>query len=304
MIIYAVNIHSGGGRILLDQVLIDEHFGAPKILICDKRYQPPPSTTNIEIYPIPPSLLKRWEAEFLLRHLSESNPNFNIVCFANLPPLLKLKGKTTLFLQNALLLNSAPFFIDSLKNMLRLFYEKIWLNLFIKNIDDAVVQTESMRFGLSQMTKKNIDVRPIPPKLPNLPPLPKKYDFICVTGVAPHKRLKLVIEAWEQLATPPKLLLITDTDLNDQNLNKKNITNVTDVSREELFNYYRESRFLLVASKIESYCLPIYEAKHFGLKVLAPDEPYARDAQCDYYFKDNLVKHVNAIYLENPLLLL
>lgn len=280
MIIHAVSIHSGGGKVLLDQILTVNNIDRDKIstLICDERYELPTNVpSGLQIYRVKPNLLSRWNAEFLLRATALKNPSETILCFSNLPPAFKLPNKVILFLQNALLLPGIPLYVDSLKTKLRIMYEKLWLKVFKKNLNEIWVQTLWMKNTLEQKTSLTIKIKPIVLDLPSPVIRTKKYDYIAVTGSTPHKRLYELLLAWESMPNPPSLLVITDrpSDKIKAQIEKvKNVNFIFDATRSDIYKYYEESKCLLITSKIESYCLPIYEALHFGLRVIAPDEGY------------------------------
>lgn len=284
MIIHAVNIHTGGGKVLLDQLLANKTFGEPEVLICDARYTLPNElNSSFKIFKINPSLISRLKAEFLLRNLSKEYKNSTILCFGNLPPIFKLKNEVVLYLQNALLLPTSPFFAQNLKAALRLIYEICWIKFFIKNVDAIWVQTESMKEGVKSF-KIPTTVKPFLPTLPsNDSFVSKKYDFISVTGSAPHKRLKILLETWVLFGEKaPKLLIVTDTLTEElskliQQIPKSSIEVKVNIPRNEIFQLYNESKALILTSKLESFCLPLYEAHHFNLKIFGPDEPYVRD---------------------------
>jgi glycosyltransferase involved in cell wall biosynthesis len=285
IIIHAVSIHAGGGKVLLDKLLSEKTLGEVTALISDSRYTPPPGVNeNLIIYRAEPTLKSRWKAEGLLKSYTNSHPGHVVLCFSNLPPALKLNAKVILYLQNALLLPNVPLYVDSLRSRLRTIYEKIWLQLFWKNIDEVWVQTSWMKEALAGK-KTPVVINPIKPTLSS-PECheEKKYDFITVTGSSPHKRLSQLLDAWELMPTPaPSLLIITDwvTRKNEAKLAKlknKNITVKTVVTRDEIFKLYNQSRCLILTSKVESYCLPIYEALNYNLKIMAPDEKYVKEA--------------------------
>lgn len=285
MIIHATSIHSGGGKVLLDQLLLEKKFGPINILICDERYILPiaiDSSTNI--YRVKPSLISRWKAEVLLKRLSGSNPKNTVLCFSNLPPAFKLKSNVVLYLQNALLIPGIPLYASSIKVALRLIYERVWSRIFWKNIDEVWVQTEWMKNALSK-SGKPVNIKPFLPTLPEATQTKKKYDFITISGTSKHKRLTELLSAWDLFSdrSAPSLLVVTDGtnekyDKIFQHLESKNVSVKIGASREEIFNYYQVSKALLVTSKLESFCLPIYEAAHFKLKIFGVNEPYSRDS--------------------------
>lgn len=292
MIIHAASIHTGGGKILLDQLLTNHSFGHISVLICDKRYLPPNNISpQLAIYKISPNLISRWYSELILKRISLKDPGEEVLCFSNLPPAFKLKGTVTLYLQNALLLPGIPLYVDSFKTGIRIIYERIWLKLFLKNINQIWVQTSWMKQECAKLTNKPIFIKPLPVDLPTPVSRIKKFEYISVSGTTPHKRLFLLLKAWEQITNPPTLLVISDKlnkKISKQLKKLKNVTYVTNVERNEIIKYYEESKCLIVTSKIESYCLPLYEALHFNLKILAPDEGYVNDVKNQIEIIDNL----------------
>ncbi|MBC7428158.1 MAG: glycosyltransferase [Bacteriovorax sp.] len=290
MIIYATSIHSGGGKVLLDHLLDKEIFGKITHLVCDERYNLSSiNLTQMQVSRIKPSLFNRWKAEFLLKKLSQKYPMEDILCFSNLPPAFKLKSNVILYLQNALLLPKSKIIADSLKSYLRLSYEKLWLYLFINHVDQIWVQTEWMKNSLTKFHKP-VFLKPFLPFFPEAKPkVEKKYDFITISGNAKHKQLNELLIEWDKFPiVGPSLLVVTEKPnkkiLNTiVNLKNNNIKIVYNVSRETIFELYQEAKVLIVTSQIESFCLPIYEAKNYKLKVLAPKKAFAQEAPVDRY---------------------
>lgn len=281
MIIHAVSIHVGGGKILLDHILKTEELGKTSVLICDSRYSIPQNLDrNMKIIKIKPNLISRWWVEFKLLEICKNYPDESVFFFSNLPPFFKHKNHSILFLQNALLLPSVPFIFDNIKNSARILYEKIYLRIFLKNINETWVQTSWMKEMLTPFTNLPIQVKPINPILPTPTVRKKKYDFICITSLNPHKRLFQFLQTWHEIPSSYSLAIISDS-IDNETLNLiqslKNVRLFTNVSRNEIFKLYEESKCLIVTSKIESYCLPIYEALHFGLSIIAPSEGYTAD---------------------------
>ncbi len=280
MIIHAVSIHSGGGKVLLDQLLVKKDFGNVSLLICDTRYVLPQDVDpNLKIIRVKPSLIERWKAEYKLKKYTDLNPNLTVLCFSNLPPAFKLKANVILYLQNALLLPKINLYPKSLWSFGRLIYEKIWLSIFWKNLNEVWVQSNWMKKSLTGLGKP-ILIKPIYPEFP--PHYSKQkiqYDFISVTGGAPHKRQKNLIDAWLKMSSPPTLLIVTDfIDPELKLLPRNNITILKDVNRDQIFDLYTKCRCLIITSKVESFCLPLYEAKHFNLDIMTPNEDYANEA--------------------------
>lgn len=283
MIIYALGIHSGGGKVLLDHILSSNMFEKIDFLICDSRYAVPAGLNfQINIIFIKPNLISRWLAEIKLRNISASINQTEIFCFSNMPPAFKLKGKTILFFQNALLLPDTEIKNFSFKSYLRLKYEQFWIKFFIKNIDEVWIQSKWMRDKFFS-TNAPILINPFLPYLPSPKFVVKMFRFICVTGSAPHKQLLKLISVWPKKLDPSfKILIICDTYSDHlikhiNSIDNPNIEFKFNISRSELFDFYQCSEILLNTSLIESMCLPIYEAKHFGLKIATMDVLFTKE---------------------------
>lgn len=293
MILYAVNIHVGGGKVLLDEILANSHSGDISHIFIDERYPIPANISpNIKIFKIKPKFFARLLAEFKLRSVSKASPGEEIRSFTNMPPIFRLRGKTILFLQNALLLPGQLTYCKSSKHKIRTFIECMVLRSFHKNLDEVDVQTNWMKESLQLFFNKKINVKPIYPQLPELTQnIEKKFDFITVTSSVSYKNLDFLLKTW--LHTPTlkdkRLLVVTDSlSKNQADFFQKlihsnfQITVFQSVSRQEIYKLYEESKTLIVTSSIESYGLPLYEASHFKLRIIAPKLPYVQDSSLEY----------------------
>lgn len=283
MIIYAINIHSGGGKVLLDEVLEKNVFGPVTGLFLDARYTPPTSVNikNVPIFKIKPTLKSRWYAEYLLKKTSEKLPNESVLCFGNLPPFFRLKNKTVLFLQNAFLLPSIHVPKDSVKTFLRFLYERLWLRLFSENVDLVYVQTNWMQKRLPNKLKQKSQIKIIPPTLPA--PSGKKnpdYVFITVSGNENHKNLGLFLNTLREIDLKDHQVAVVTTGpvkFSRSGL-EKSVRFFHGNTRQQIFDLYQNSKCLIMTSEIESFCLPLYEAKHFGLDIIATDAEFTHEA--------------------------
>lgn len=160
--IHAVNVHQGGGQVLLNAIIRVLPKNIPVTLCVDDRMPLPDKITpNILIKTVFPSYLKRYLAE---RWLKGSVKTGDIVlCFGNLPPLFKLNGRVILFIQNRYLVeDEIRLRWMEIKLKIRLCMERIWLFNCLKNVDEVLVQSPSMKRLLKKrMTiAKPINVRP------------------------------------------------------------------------------------------------------------------------------------------------
>lgn len=236
-----------------------------------------------------PSIVARLRAEFeLARHVKA---NDNVLCFHGLPPVLKNKGNTFLFLQNRIHFDGFPLSDFSWKVRLRLMIERLILNIFKIRVDKFYVQTASMENCLRAWSKNdNIIVEKIlfAPGFDCIGNKSVTYDFIYVANGGVHKNHINLIEAWTLLAAKnikPSLCVTlgeSDGELIEYIESKKiryglNVSNIGNVSHADMANFYKKSRALIYPSKTESLGLPLIEASAIGLHVLAGELDYVRD---------------------------
>jgi glycosyltransferase involved in cell wall biosynthesis len=289
MIVYAVNVHTGGGKVLLDELLVNKPFGQISGLFYDQRYTVPAEVQGLyPQIPVKPKIWDRLKAEFILREFSSKTPQIPVLFFGNLPPLFFKPLKSILYLQNCLLLPGINIETHRLKVALRLNIEKLILRFFIRNTTEVWVQSEWMARGVRALTTSQIVLKkPFLPTFPNPKNLPKIFDFISISSLSKHKNFDVFISALKlldpHLNNKIRVLAILDFNGPPQNfdLNLKNIDFLvkTLTSRDELFDLIQQSQTAVFTSSLESFGLPIYEALHFGLKVIALNRPFLEDVK-------------------------
>lgn len=279
MIVYAINISSGGGKILLDELILNHPFGKPSILFLDQRYALPIGVfeKDFTIYRVKPKLTHRMTSEWTLRRVSKANSDYPVLCFGNMPPAFRLKSKTIVYLQNAFLLENVPSPKDSLKLVLRNTYEKIWFKCFIRNADEIWVQTKWMMQNLSANLQRRTSVKPFLPTLPKIELQNEKtIDFISVTGSLKYKNLVPLLTAIESSHLLDKKFVIVSDHKNDEidsllkSIKEKGISleYYTNISRDKLYTLMGQAKCMLITSSLESFCLPLHEALHFKLDLI------------------------------------
>lgn len=286
MIIYAVNVKTGGGKVLLDRLLMQNPFGHTTAAFLDKRYQTPRGYEgkNLKFSPC-----GRLYAEKELHTLIDSLPqkaNESILFFGNLPPFFKPKMKSYLYLQNCYLTRQVPLPLDSALEWFRNWVESWLLKLFYRNVKEIWVQTEWMK----QMTqihlpKASIKIKPFLPFLPEPhPETIKKFKYTYVGSLSRNKGLSEFIKALkeldEKLSEKINVCIILNNKISEtsqtkcqfDSLKNINVKMTCQIGREDLFDIYQKTEYLVVTSLYESYYLPVYEAMHFGCKIIAPRE--------------------------------
>ena len=293
IIINAVNIHNGGGLILLNQ-LISFLPNEDVIIFCSKKLNTLYTKKNsIKFIKINSNFFSRFLSELSI--YIKSKKKDKVLYFGNLPPIFKIRSHVYLFIQNRLLLdykvnmNEFPIYLR-----LKLYIIRLFLKIFNNNVSQYIVQTDSM----SRLVKKELGRNAI--KLPFLPDIysnktkdinykNKLYDFIYVASGYAYKNHLNLLDAWQLLADDnlyPSLLLTIDSKrfpkiikIINQKINKSNlkVKNIYFNNHDDLIDMYTKSRALIFPSNFESFGIPLIEAKYFNLPVLAGELDYIRD---------------------------
>ena len=301
LFIHATNIHTGGGRTLLSALLKALPAGLKAQALLDRRMKVPPGISeNIEIRTFDPDLLQRLGAEWwLARHVRADD---RVLCFGNLPPLFRVQGQVTVFLQNRYLVDSSPLACFPLKVRLRLNIERAWLALAASHAQTFIVQTPSMKTALSNSgiaARSSIYVRPftdtaatcdrkLTDRRPLTPPSASEAHFLYVASGEPHKNHARLIEAWRLLAAeglfPALHLTIAHQAAGlgrwieeQKRLHGLNLINHGLLAPSEVTALYQRATALIFPSTMESFGLPLIEARNAGLPILAPEADYVRD---------------------------
>lgn len=289
MIVYAVNVHTGGGKVLLDELLEGNTFGPISTLFVDTRFNyQRAQELGIEIHKVEPKLRSRFNAETTLKKIASMRPSENVLFFGNLPPLKRIQNKSILYLQNCFLLSPIPLPKDSIKVFFRTILERLWLKFFLKNIDEVWVQTNWMiKLFKSLFPGIEIFLKPFSPILQPIPRQQPQYDFISVTSLSGHKNLDTFLKALKILDKSFKrkisVMLVLDSKFVPAEMARLQFTNITisiknSVTRHELGQLYACSQASVITSSYESFCLPLYESAFYGTPVIALDTPFARES--------------------------
>jgi glycosyltransferase involved in cell wall biosynthesis len=297
LIINAPNVHLGGGLSLLSAILraLGENFEG--FLILDERVQLPKGFPgDLIVYRIHPSIWGRLRSEWYLRKWTGTDDS--VLCFGNLPPFFKLRGKVFVFLQNRYQIESRSLKGFPFSTLLRIRLERLWFSWGKRNITHFIVQTPTMQRTVQRVLGMPSIVLPFsenPKRYKRVMDTPcdrmeAKKGFVYVASGEPHKNHRNLMEAWTLLAKEgitPGLRLTLDKDrffdlcvwiedkIRELGLN---VTNVGNISAQDLERIYNESLALIYPSDFESFGLPLIEARCAGIAILASERDFVRDA--------------------------
>lgn len=285
LVIHAPNIHLGGGRTLLSALL--PSLAQPAVVQLDERFWPLPEVSpGVRLIRVAPSLHARWRAERRLQSLCHRGDV--LLCFGNLPPLFPSAAKTFVFLQNRYLTSLRPLTGMPWPVRLRIGVERVWLRYCLR---DALllVQTESMMEDAREHLGREATVLPFLHEEPLLPDRRNvQHDYLYVASGEPHKNHRRLLEAWVLLAhrgLRPSLCLTLDTKRDaalyawvcqvalQHGLRVAN----SPLPPGQIASLYAQSGALIYPSLLESFGLPLLEARQAGMPIVAAERDYVRD---------------------------
>lgn len=291
LFIHAINVHNGGGAVLLYDLLQAIPHNINTVVQVDARMSVPANLMkNVKVDYVQPTLLGRLMAERRLSKIVESNDK--VLCFGNLPPLFRLRGDVMVFLQNRYLIDPyAPLEALSLKQRIKLRVERAWLQGRRFNASRYIVQTPSMQHLTAQWLSESVICKPfIPSGTPEQTRkhTKQKFDFLYVASGETHKNHAVLLDAWNVLAGEgiyPSLALTLAPNsasalcarVTQAAARGLRIKNLGVLHYNRLLAIYRSSGALIYPSSFESFGLPLIEAHQAGLPVLAPELDYVRD---------------------------
>lgn len=298
LFVQAMNVHQGGGRALLEALLMALPSSIEIHLLLDSR-MPVRKEIGKDVFVkrVMPSVIDRFKTELWLANNVRSGDV--VLCFGNLPPLFKLRGRTVVFLQNRYLIECSRLDEFPLKVRLRLYIERLWLSSKMANANEFVVQTPTMKNMLEVSANGRVPVRVLPfvsetsgyvrRVEPELISNTESIVFLYVASGEKHKNHRRLIEAWQLLSEEglfPSLRLTIDetrfsklcSDIEEKCIHYSlKVTNMGTLPHDDVIAHYKKVDALIYTSSFESLGLPLIEARQASLPVLASECDYVRD---------------------------
>lgn len=297
VVLYAPNVHTGGGLVLLQALLAAWPGVMPFNAFLDARARTRlvlPKGANVSW--VTASVSSRLKAEFSLRGTAE--PGYTLLCFHGLPPLLPSKAQVVVFQQNRITLGLEALSKFAWKTRLRLTCERILGRALRHRVSRYVVQTPAMRHAVMERYGSSTVCASAPVIiLPFVDTLPEagnrnqsamEWDFVYVADGEAHKNHRTLLAAWKLLAKAgfrPSLALTLGS--RDEALCREiesacaietlHIRNLGQLPRQDVLELYAKARAMIFPSTAESFGLPLIEAEHMGLSILASELDFVRD---------------------------
>jgi glycosyltransferase involved in cell wall biosynthesis len=285
ILIDGLYVNNGGGRVLLDYLIEElEKKDQQVIYLLDQRisHHPPRIKASNSVIYMKSSLINRFCYYFRNR-----NKFKKILCFGNIPPLIRLDAVVYTYFHQKLFLEipkEIPF-----KDKIIYQIKALVFNLLLKNTDFCIVQTQTMKNSLLKKIPRigngKVLIIPFYPSIKNTCIEGRAKDsFVYVSSGAKYKNHFNLIEAFCSFYDVKKrgeLHLTIDKDFNDLSsiieIRIKEgypIINHGFVPRAELGIIYGKASFLIYPSLSESFGLGIVEAIENGCRIIGADLPY------------------------------
>ena len=293
-IIYAPNVHQGGGKVLLLQLIDNLKNKNSVFYIVDSRLNIPNKwLIKGEILTVKPSLLSRFFVELSLS--KRMGLGMEVLCMGSLPPLFITKIKVTVYVHNRYLVNNESLKNFSFKDSCRIISERLWLKYTTRKVNKYLVQTKGMANLLENTLGRGAEILPffdfssMTSRKISDGIFVKKFDFLYVASGEPHKNHQQLILAWIRLSklnVLPRLCLTLSKDKSPElvkwiQINIKqynlNIEILGNLSHKDTASLYRKTKALIYPSKIEAFGLPLIEASFLGLPILSSNLSYVYD---------------------------
>lgn len=295
LLLYAPNVHTGGGLVLLKALLAAWPAHPPLVAWLDDR-----ARAHLVL---PPGANVRWvqaraasrlSAELSLSHAAAASDR--VLCFHGLPPLFNSAAQIEVFVQNRLHLGQMSLDSFSWRTRQRLRFEQTVCRLRRHLVHGYWVQTPSMAKALQQWwggASANLSVRVLPFVPASAAEAPAEgsgrgYDFVYVADGEAHKNHRRLVEAWVLLAEQglhPSLALTLSA--RDQALGQwieaqrqaygLQIHQLGGMAHAQVLHLYRQAGALIFPSLSESFGLPLLEAKAQGCAIVASELDFVRD---------------------------
>ncbi|MEN9419578.1 MAG: hypothetical protein RI988_3198 [Pseudomonadota bacterium] len=295
LLLYAPNVHTGGGLVLLEALLAAWPASEPLHAWLDERARhrlslPEGSKVQWVLARLGSRLAAEWS---LCRAATAAD---RVLCFHGLPSLLPSAARMELFQQNRNYLGQVPLSVFGWRTRQRLRFEQALSRWGRRRVHTYWVQTPSMAEALRQWwgeDRAGLDVRvlpfvPVPPASVPDDAAGTHYDFVYVADGEAHKNHRRLVLAWTLLASqglrPSLALTLSERDgqLSDWIQAQcvqhgLRIHQLGSLSYAQVQGLYRRARALVFPSLGESFGLPLLEAQSQGCAIVASELDFVRD---------------------------
>jgi glycosyltransferase involved in cell wall biosynthesis len=296
IVLNAPSVHTGGGFVLLQALTAAWPSNVQLTALLDARARGQVMLPDgAQVTWVDASAGSRLKAEVYLSLTAKANDV--ILCFHGLPPLLSNQAKVIVFLQNRLYFARKLPSGYKLKTRVRLTFERLVSRIFRYRVAEYIVQTPSMQRDVLQWYGARDSAQPAVRVLPFVEALHASpehtvrtpdWDFVYLADGEAHKNHRTLFAAWHLLAQDglhPSLALTLSP--RDRVLKREldvlvlesglRIKDLGQMPHEKVLSFCATARAMIFPSTSESFGLPLIEATHAGLPILASELDYVRD---------------------------
>lgn len=205
-----------------------------------------------------------------------------IICFGNIPPTQKLRGKVYTYFHNINLLTQPDSL--SFKSKLLLKFKQTYIKFLKKNTDEWLVQSQNMCDELAKsfnVSKEMIKIYPFYKHTPFIESKREANTFFYISNGNPHKNHTTLLDAWELLYNEGINLQLSLTVTNSypalqdriSEMRKKGFK-VENKGWVNPLDLYKTHQYHIYPSLAESFGLGLVEATEAGCEVIGADLPY------------------------------
>jgi glycosyltransferase involved in cell wall biosynthesis len=281
----AIYINNGGGKILLDYLIKElEKSGKEIFYLLDKRVE-----NNVPYLCDTKNNVLFLEASLINRHkFYKQNKNrfSSVLCFGDLPPSLKLNAKVFTYFHQQLYIK-VPKDTPLLHKIL-FFMKRSVLKFIFKNSDFWILQTDVIKNNFKNKYKVEENKLLILPYYPSIEKAEgiKRESNTCIyiSNAPPHKNhLRLIngfCKFYDQHKKGKLVLTVDDNFTNLLNIIKEKqqqnypILNIGFIEKNKLSEVYQSAEYVIYPSLAESFGLGLVEAIDNGCKIIGAKLPY------------------------------
>lgn len=282
ILIDAVYINTGGGKVLLLELLAALRGAADVALLLDSRLEGL-DTAGFTTFVVAPGEVGR--ARFYKEH---GKRHGRVLCFGNVPPPVRLEADVAVYFHNVLLCE--PIAEIGRRRRWLSAIKMAYIRLMSRNADRFLVQSPAVKSALANRLPAATEIIELPfyPSRPSgagdTSDCPGRWNrYAYVSNAYAHKNHVTLLEAWERLACRgvyPELHLTVSGDhpqlyAKIEKLRAKGGL-VVNHGFTEAAKVYGACGYQIYPSLAESFGLALVEAAEAGCAILAADRPFVR----------------------------
>lgn len=282
ILIDAVYINTGGGKVLLLELLAALRGTAGVALLLDSRINGL-DAAGFTTFVVAPGEVGR--ARFYSKHGKRLE---RVLCFGNVPPPVRLKAEVAVYFHNMLLCE--PIAELGRRRRWLAAIKMAYIRFMSRNADRFLVQSPAVKSALAGRLPRAAEIIELPfypahsPRAVDVADVPERWNrYAYVSNAYVHKNHGILLDAWGRLACRgiyPELHLTISGDHPQlyAKIEKVRARGALVVNHGfiEPSRVYHTCGYQVYPSLAESFGLALVEASEAGCAILASDRPFVR----------------------------